>query len=155
MSWTRSSLPRMNSPMQTSFYPSGCLRARPNRRGAAVVELAITLPVFVLILVATIETTTMVFLQQSLEIGAYQGARIALIPSSTSGKVVTAVDQVLANRNVNSTSVSIVPSNYSTSPYGTKITVRVSAPCNANSPFSPWFYGGRTLTGEVTMMKEY
>jgi hypothetical protein len=40
-------------------------------------------------------------------------------------------------------------------PYGTLIQVRVTAPCNSNSPFSPWFYGGRSLTGEVTLMKEF
>lgn len=134
---------------------TGIARLKSNRRGTAVVELAVTLPVFVLILFATIETTAMIFLQQSLEIGAYQGARIALIPSSDSVKVTTAVNQVLIDRNVNSASVSLTPANYSSLPYGTKITVRVIAPCNANSPFSPWFYGGRTLAGEVTMMKEY
>ncbi len=123
--------------------------------GSAVVELAITLPVFVLILFATIETTTMIFLQQSLEIGAYQGARIALIPSSTPAKVSAASNSVLTSRNVTSATVSVIPANYSSQPYGTNITVRVTAPCNANSPFSPWFYGGRTLISEVTMMKEY
>jgi Flp pilus assembly protein TadG len=120
-----------------------------------VVEIAVTLPVFVLILFATIETTTMIFLQQSLEISAYQGARIALIPSANSTNVTAAVNQVLTSRDVNSASVTVVPSDSAAQPYGTNITVRVSAPCNANSPFSPWFYGGRTLTGEVTMMKEY
>jgi hypothetical protein len=118
------------------------------RSGAAVVELAITLPVFVLILFAT-------FLQQSLEICAYQGARIALIPSSTSAKVNSACATILADRKVKSASVSVSPSNYESQPYGTLILVRVTAPCNSNSPFSPWFYGGRSLTGEVTLMKEY
>ena len=125
------------------------------RNGAAVVELAITLPVFVLILFGTIETTKMIFLQQSLEICAYQGARIALIPSSTTAKVNSACATILADRNVNSASVNVSPTNYSSMPYGTLIRVRVSAPCSANSPFSPWFYGGRTLTAEVTLMKEY
>ena len=137
----------------TKFTPPRNRQAR--RSGAAVVELAITLPVFVLILFATIETTTMIFLQQSLEICAYQGARIALIPSSTSAKVNSACATILADRKVKSASVSVSPSNYEAQPYGTLILVRVTAPCNSNSPFSPWFYGGRSLTGEVTLMKEY
>ena len=128
---------------------------RAVRGGTAVVELAITLPVFVLILFGTIETTTMIFLQQSLEICAYQGARVALIPSSTATQVNATCATVLSDRDVQSASVSITPANYDSQPYGTFIRVRVSAPCNSNSPFSPWFYGGHTLTGEVTLMKEY
>ena len=128
---------------------------RRRRRGSAVVELAITLPVFILILFGTIETTTMIFLQQSLEICAYQGARVALIPSSTTANVTAACNTILSNRNVQSATVSITPANYDSQPYGTLIRVRVTAPCNSNSPFSPWFYGGHTLTGETTLMKEY
>lgn len=125
------------------------------RRGTAVVELAITLPVFVLILLATIETTTMIFLQQSLELCAYQGARVALIPTSNTAKVSGVCTTILADRNVKSAAVTISPANYESSPYGTLIRVRVTAPCNSNSPFSPWFYGGKSLTGEVTLMKEF
>ncbi len=137
----------------TKFTPKRHPRA--GRRGTAVVELAITLPVFVLILLGTIETTTMIFLQQSLEICAYQGARVALIPSSTSTKVNSYCATVLTDRKVKSASVSVSPANYETLPYGTLIQVQVTAPCSNNSPFSPWFYGGRSLTGEVTLMKEY
>lgn len=125
------------------------------RTGSAVVELAITLPIFVLILFGTIETTRMIFLQQSLEICAYQGARVALIPSSTTAKITNACSTILSDRNVQSASVTVSPANYETSPYGTLIQVRVSAPCSANSPFSPWFYGGRSLAAVVTLMKEY
>jgi len=43
-----------------------------NKRGAAVVEFAILLPVFVLILFGSIEACSMIFLQQSLEMAAYR-----------------------------------------------------------------------------------
>ena len=138
------------------MFRSRFKRNQHGRRSAsAVVELAITLPVFVLILFGTIETTTMIFLQQSLEICAYQGARTALIPSSTTANVTAACGTILTDRNVQSATVSISPANYESRPYGTLIRVRVTAPCNSNSPFSPWFYGGHSLVGEVTLMKEY
>ena len=41
------------------------------RRGAALIEFAVTLPLLVLILFATIEACSMVYLQQSLKIAAY------------------------------------------------------------------------------------
>ena len=137
----------------TKFTPKRYLPA--GRNATAVVELAITLPVFVLILLGTIETTTMIFLEQSLEICAYQGARVALIPSSTAAKVNSSCATVHADRKVKSATVSVSPANYETLPYGTLIQVQVTAPCSNNSPFSPWFYGGRSLTGEVTLMMEY
>lgn len=128
---------------------------RSPAKGSVTVELAITLPVFVIILIGTIETTHMMYLQQSLEIAAYQGARVALISSSTTSKVTSTCNTILNDRNIKGGAVSISPSNYQSQPYGTLLQVRVSAPCNLNSAYSPWFYGGKTLTGEVTMMKEY
>ena len=53
-----------------------------NKQGAAAVEFAIVLPVFVLILLGSIETCTMIFLQQSLEMAAYEGARVAIVPTT-------------------------------------------------------------------------
>ncbi len=139
--------------LMAKFTPSR--NRQTNRRGIAVVELAITLPVFVLILFGTIETTRMIFLQQSLEICAYQGARVALIPSSNPTKVSNACATILSDRNIRSASVTVSPANYETMPYGTLVQVQVTAPCSINSPFSPWFYGGRALTADVTLMKEY
>ncbi len=130
--------------------------SRKNRNcGAAVIELAITLPVFVLIVIGTIETTQMIFLQQSLEICAYQGARVSLIPSSTQANIASTCDKVLSDRRINGASITVTPTNYQSQPYGTMIQVRVTAPCSMNSAYSPWFYGGKSLTGTVTMMKEY
>lgn len=123
--------------------------------GAAVVELAIVLPLFVLIVLATVEATTMIFLQQSLKISAYEATRVALIPGSNTGNVVAAADLILASRNVDNATTTISPSDFDTQPYGTEITVSVAAPCDDNSLFAPWFYAGKTFTGNVTMMKEY
>ena len=48
------------------------------KRGIAAVEFAVIAPVFFLILLGTIETCTMIFLQQSLKIAAYEAARSRL-----------------------------------------------------------------------------
>ena len=53
-----------------------------DRGGAAVVELAVVLPVFVVILLGTIETCKMIFIQQSLEIAAYEAVRVAIVPET-------------------------------------------------------------------------
>lgn len=112
------------------------------------------LPVFVLILLGTIEACTMIFLQQTLKIAAHEGARAAVVPGSDATKVQNEVNAFLAFRNVQGASVTITPSSYTTSAYGTLIQVDVSAPCNSNSVFAPFFYSGKTLKGTVIMMKE-
>jgi len=125
------------------------------RRGTAVVELAAVLPVFVILLLGTIETCNMIFLQQSLKIAAYEGARITIVPATDQADVELAVSGLLAARRVNGATVSITPNNFQSAPYGSFIRVNVSAPCNSNTSFALRFYGSKTLTGTVEMMKEF
>ena len=141
-------------------FQSACrltrLRKKSRRRsGTAVVELAAVLPVFVLLLLGTIETCNMIFLQQSLKIAAYEGARITIVPATDQFDVDTAVSELLAARRVNGATVTVTPSNFQNAPYGSFIRVDVSAPCNSNTSFALRFYGSKTLTGTVEMMKEF
>ena len=130
-------------------------RRLPNRKGAAVVELAVILPVFVLILMGTIETCKMIFLQQSLEIAAYEASRVTIVPTSTVTEVNNAAISLLRARRVNNASITVTPSNYQSAPYGSFIRVDVAAPCDSNTPFLLRFYSSKTLTGTVEMMKEF
>lgn len=124
------------------------------RRGAAIVEFAIVLPVFVLILLGTIEATSMIFLQQSLKIAAYESTRVALVPGADASNVQAAADGILNGRGVVDPIVTVTPSDFENSPYGTAIQVQIRVDCDKNSVMSPWFYQGRQLTTQVTMMKE-
>lgn len=126
-----------------------------NKRGAAAVEFAIVLPVFVLILLGTIEACSMIFLQQSLEIAAYEGARVAIVPTTTSSDVESAANQILTPRHIQNSSISVTPNDFQSAPYGTFVRVSVSVPCFSNSVIPSSLYGSRTLTGKVEMMKEY
>lgn len=120
-----------------------------------MVELAVILPLFVLIVLGTIEACSMIFLQQSLELAAYEGARVALVPKSKTVNVEAGAKLILDGRRIKGYAVEITPSNFRDQPYGTFIRVRVTASCDANSFFASMFYQGRTLLGDVEMMKEY
>jgi len=122
--------------------------------GIAAVELAVSIPILTLITLGTIEASGMIFLQQSIEIAAHEGARVALVPSTNSANVIAASNVVLTGRNVQGTTVTVTPSDFVNRPYGTFIKVTVTASCNENAKFSPWFYQGQTLVAEVEMMKE-
>jgi Flp pilus assembly protein TadG len=126
-----------------------------SRRGVAAAELAVCLPVIVLIVLATIEACTMVFLKQSLSIAAYEGAREALTQNATNASVQSIATDVLTQRRVNGGSVTISPRNLITVAPGEYLTITCSAPASRNSIIPIRFYRGRTLTGSATMMKEF
>jgi Flp pilus assembly protein TadG len=126
-----------------------------SRKGVAAAELAVCLPVIVLIVLATIEACTMVFLKQSLSIAAYEGARAALEQDATNASVQSAANQVLTQRRVNGGTVTIQPSNIVAIDPGEYMTITCSAPASRNSIIPIRFYRGKTLTGSATMMKEF
>lgn len=125
------------------------------RRGAVIVEMAFTLPVFALIVLASIEASSMIFLKQSLEIAAYEGARIAIVPGSDNGNVQAGCQQILSARSVVVDSIAVTPIDFDTHPYGTPIRVEITASCIDNCLISPWFYVNKSISADVTMMKEY
>ena len=128
--------------------------AKKNRRGSALTEFALVLPLLVLILFATVETCSMIHLQQALKVAAYEGARVSVIPGTTPTNVEATVKQILSDRRIAGGTVSVTPSSYPTEKQGTFIRVTASAPAKGNSLVGAWFYGGRTLTTSVEMMKE-
>ena len=130
-------------------------RRLAKRNGAAVVEFAVVLPVFVTLLLGTIETCTMIFLKQSLKIAAYESARAAIVPGSDDFDINLATTEILTARRIKNGTVTVTPANFQNAAYGSFIRVDVSAPCNSNSVFALRFYGSKTLTGTVEMMKEF
>lgn len=126
-----------------------------HRRGAAMVEFAIGLPILLVILFGTIETTNMMFVKQSLKIAAYEGIRVAIVRGAADENVQAAVDDILRTRQTDDYSVSIEPPDFTAAEIGSPITVRVKASCDANGFFPSWFYSGRQIAADATMMKEW
>lgn len=118
-------------------------------------EFAVCLPILLVLIIGTIEACTMVYLKQSLSIAAYEGIRAAVQPNASSVEVTAACDRILNSRNVQSATVTITPTDFSTQPVRTWITVRVHASGTANSVISGWFYDTLVVDGEATMMKEF
>ena len=130
-------------------------KARALRSGAAVVELAVCLPILTLITLATIESSAMIFLQQSLSVAAYEGARVALVPSATEENARYQTELILTGRTVQGATVTVSPNNFDVLPAGTWIQVVASAPFSQNSLAGGWLFNGNTLTATVEMMKEH
>jgi Flp pilus assembly protein TadG len=125
-----------------------------NRRGVAAAELAVCLPVVVMLVVATIEACSALFLKQSLTVAAYEGVRTAIEENATTKNIQTACDQILADRKIQGAKVTIKPSNIDSLEPGDFIDITVSAPCAPNSVVPTTFYRGRTLKATASMMIE-
>lgn len=62
-----------------------------NRRGAAIVETAVVLPIFFMIVLGIVEFGRAMMVAQLLTNGAREGARLAALPDATNTSVETAV----------------------------------------------------------------
>ena len=124
------------------------------RRGVAATEFAVCLPVLVLLVLAMIESCTMIFLKQSLTVAAYEGVRTALEEDSVITDVRRVGQQILTQRRVQGATIAVTPSDIPAVPVGQFITVTVSAPADRNSIIPGSFFNGRTLSASATMMKE-
>jgi len=137
--------------MKSSSSP----KSRRRRSGVAATELAVCLPVLMLLVLATIESCTMIFLKQSLTVAAYEGTRSALEQNAVPGHVRQAIRDVLDERGVSDGNITLNPPNFHIRPQGSYIEITVSAPADGNSILPVGFYRGRTLSATATMMKEF
>lgn len=133
--------------------PGPCTQRQ--RTGAAVVELAVVLPLFVLLVFGTIEFGRMVMVQQVLTNAAREGARSAVLNGATTSDVTTAVTSYLTASAVSGASVTVSPDPPSRAPYGARVTVTVSVPFSSVSWLpSPMYLGGKTLRAQCIMRRE-
>jgi hypothetical protein len=124
------------------------------RGGIAATELAVCMPVIVLIVLATIEACAMIFLQQSLSVAAYEAARVALAPGATAEDATSQANDILADREVRGATVTVTPGDLASAAEGTWIRIEARAPFNPNSLVGGWLFSNRTLNAAVEMMKE-
>jgi hypothetical protein len=128
----------------------GCNR----RKGAAVVELAVCLPVILFIVLGSIEAASMLFLKQALIQSAYEGAKVAIRNEGNNADAISAIEAVAAGRRIDDLQIVLSPADVENAAQGSFIRVTVTAPGDANSliPFGP--FQGQFVTAEAVMVKE-
>lgn len=133
-------------------------RSNRDRSGAAVVEAAICIPVIIILMFATLEISAGFYLQQSLTIAAYEGARIGAKRRATRDQVIERVEDILAARNVTLGSqgqITVTPSDLSTLATLEPLTVTVEAPSSGNCTFIFNSMANRQLSATVKMAREF
>jgi len=134
--------------LQQNLKPSGSLR-----KGAAAVELAVCLPILLLVLVATVDVCGMFHVQQSLKISAYEGARIGVVPGAEIENVTFQCGAILDAQGIRSYSITMTPSNPETLALGDYFTVSIEANFDDNA-YGSGLYAGKILQKSVTLKVE-
>lgn len=136
--------------------------SKQSRCGSQIVELAIVLPILLLMTFGTLETCEGIFLQQQIEIAAHEGARVAVRKTSLTADVQTAVADYLDARSIDyggdiATAVSISPTpETAVELTPISVTVTISVDPNLRMPIPIYRYWvGKAISAEVALFKEY
>ncbi len=124
------------------------------RRGAAVVEFAVCVPVLVLIVFGSIEMTNGIYLKQAGTAAAYEAARVVTATGGLESSATTRAQEVLAGYSVVGATIAISPAVDSTTPRGTYVSVSVTIPSRENSHGLNMLLGSSVIDAEVTMVKQ-
>lgn len=146
--------------------PIASVRLSEVRRGAAMVEMAVCFPVFMLMLLGIIEFGRGMMVAQLLTSAASEGCREAIIDGATTADVRTSVVTLVTNTvgctaaDVNVAIVATSVSNNTTladisdADQRDLIEIDVTVPFNAVSFTSGRFLVGQVLRGKCAMRKE-
>lgn len=129
-------------------------RRTRSKRGAATAELALCLPVIVLVAFGSVEGASMIFLKQMLVQSAYEGAKVAIQNRASNTDIETATRAVLVGRSLDDVTVETNPINVESARRGDMVVIRVSAPSDANSLFPFGVFSSQRVTGTAVMVKE-
>ena len=118
-------------------------------------EFALVAPVFFLLVFGMIEYGRMVMVQQILTNASREGARRAIIESSTASEVASIVANYLAATSVSGATWNVEPGELTSVGAGDPVTVTVSVPYDQVSWLpTPQRLGGVQLHGASTMRAE-
>lgn len=129
-------------------------QSHERRKGAALTEFAICVPVLAIFLYGTMEVCEMIYLRNALTLAAYEGARLACRRDATATTARTRAQQICTAQQVNSPTVTISPSNITGAAIGTRITVTVSANWTSNSITRFVLSSNYTFSVSSTMIRE-
>lgn len=129
-----------------------CSRKRKSRRGATTVEFALTLPLFILFLMASFEFGWMNVLRHTADNAAYEAARYAMVPGGTAAEAKARATSILKIIGARDAVVTVSPATLSATT--DEVTVSIDIPMKSNGLVVPKFTKKKTLHSEATMRTE-
>lgn len=128
-------------------------RRKPEeRKGAATVEMALCLPVLVMVTLGTISVCQMIYLKQESVIVATECTRYLARPGITQQNALDRGAQMLSDRGISGATVRASSDN--TNEGYSRVWVEVRIPINKANLTLSWMTGGR-VTSRKQMYREY
>lgn len=124
------------------------------RKGVAVVELAVSVPVIVLIVFASLEGANMLYVRQAVVQSAYEAAKAAAKSRGSESAGRGLATSILASRNITKSNIQFAPSGIDNLAPGTPFTVTVSVPSDSRSITRAGPFRGLNIQVQATMLKE-
>ena len=117
-------------------------------------ELAICLPVLMLLVVGAIEGSNFIFLKQAATAAAYESAQLVTRVGGTKAKAENRANQILAARSIDQPTIGFSPANPDAVARGEPVTVSITVPVSANSIGLHWFFDSETVSASVCMLRD-
>lgn len=111
------------------------------------------LPLLVLMVFGAIELSNAVFMKQSLNMAAYEAAKVITSPGSNESLARTRCQQVLNIRRIANYTLTFSPTVTGSTPRGTQVSVTVTAPASNLSYGPVRFMAGRNVSSTVVMVR--
>jgi Flp pilus assembly protein TadG len=123
-----------------------------HRRGTTAVEVAIVLPLLLLLLFAAIDYSRANSIRNTAENAAYEGARRAIVPGGTGQAAKDTANEILNILSIKNASVTVTPTTITnTTP---QISVTVGVPLGVNLYAASPFLTATTITRTCTLTRE-
>ena len=133
---------------------------KEKRRGSAAVELAVCMPFLMAIAFGLLEYNNMVMLKTRMVSAAYESARLATRPTTSTADAATAsavtayCSTMLTQLGVHGATVTLSPSSLTGITPLTPVTVSVTAPFSSNSLTTIVLGSSTTTTASATLVVE-
>ncbi|MDG2224600.1 MAG: pilus assembly protein [Rubripirellula sp.] len=137
-----------------TLRPLGSPESRRARSGIAAIEMAVCLPVIILLVFGTIEASGLIFLKQALHVAAYEGVRETVRVDSNNSEGAAIAMSILSSRKIKDVQIRFPNGEASQAKRGDEVVIEVSVSKASNSPLLGHLGTKQTLTARVVMLKE-
>jgi len=130
--------------------------ANPYRKGSALVEFAVLVPVFLVVVLGIIEYGQFLYTQQAVTLAAREACRIIVLPGTTKEQAIGRAYNVLNEAGINSFSITFDPDPPTSAANGDPITVTVAVDFDQISWFgAPMYLTGAEVRATAVMRREW
>jgi Flp pilus assembly protein TadG len=124
------------------------------RRGAAAVEFALVLPVYMVLLLGVLEFARLGMAVQVVTSAAREGCRVAALPGNTATDAQNRVNAVLSQSGFPNATITLTPADPTTASGGTQITLSLSIPFSQLSWLGTASFANTNIHGSATFASE-